>query len=87
MRNEKCFTILGWISTATAIAMYVSYISQINNNLHGVNGDWLQPLVAEINCSLWLGYDFLKKPKKDWPISIANSLGILFGLIAFSTAD
>lgn len=44
--NERVLTVLGWAATFTAIAMYVSYILQINNNLHGIKGNWLQPLAA-----------------------------------------
>ncbi|KMQ68943.1 membrane protein [Chryseobacterium sp. FH2] len=84
--NNTFFTILGWVATVTAMAMYVSYIPQISNNLKGLKGDWLQPLVAAINCTLWVTYGLLKKPKRDWPVAIANSPGIIFGLIAFITA-
>ena len=35
MENGKLFTILGWVATATAIGMYVSYIPQISDNLAG----------------------------------------------------
>ncbi len=86
MENNKFFTILGWVATGTAMAMYVSYIPQISSNLSGVKGDWLQPLVAAINCTLWVTYGILKKPKKDKPIIAANFPGIVFGLFAFITA-
>jgi uncharacterized protein with PQ loop repeat len=86
MENGKFFTILGWVATVTAMAMYVSYIPQIDNNLHGMKGTWLQPLVAAINCTLWVTYGILKKPRRDWPVAIANMPGIVFGLIAFITA-
>ncbi len=65
MENNKFFDILGWAATVTAIGMYVSYIPQISNNLNGMKGDWLQPLVAAINCTLWVTYGILKKPKRD----------------------
>lgn len=84
--NGRYFTILGWIATITAMAMYISYIPQISSNLQGNKGDWLQPLVAAINCTLWVTYGLLKKPKRDWPVAIANSPGIIFGLFAFLTA-
>lgn len=87
MKDGKFITILGWIATATAIAMYVSYISQISNNLNGIKGDWLQPLVAATNCTLWVTYGLFKKPKRDWPIIIANLPGIVFGLAACITAQ
>lgn len=86
MQNGKFITVLGWVATFTAIAMYVSYVSQIRNNLNGVKGDWLQPLVAVINCTLWVAYGLFKKPKKDWPIIVANVPGIVFGVIASVTA-
>lgn len=84
--NTKVLTVLGWLASFTAIAMYVSYIPQISNNLHGVKGSWIQPLVAAINCSLWVVYGVSKRPKKDWPIVFANLPGIIFGLLAFATS-
>ena len=86
MENSKFFNILGWVATATAIGMYVSYIPQISDNLAGHKGNPLQPLVAAINCSLWVAYGLLKKPKRDIPVALANAPGIIFGLIAFATA-
>ena len=86
MENGKHFTILGWVATATAIGMYVSYIPQISDNLAGHKGNPIQPLVAAINCLLWVAYGFFKKPKRDFPIILANLPGIIFGLIAFATA-
>lgn len=84
--DGKMMQILGWVATVTAMAMYFSYLPQIAHNLNGDKGDWLQPLVAAINCSLWVTYGFMKKPKSDWPIVVANSPGIFFGLFAFVTA-
>ena len=86
METGKLFTILGWVATATAIGMYVSYIPQISDNLAGHKGNPIQPLVAAINCLLWVAYGFFKKPKRDFPIILANLPGIIFGLIAFATA-
>ncbi|MCX8582035.1 hypothetical protein J3U31_05400 [Gilliamella sp. B3486] len=65
--------------------MYVSYIPQIIDNLHGFKANPTQPLAAAINCSLWVCYGLLRQ-KKDWPIAIANFPGVLFGLTAFITA-
>ena len=84
--NGKFFTSLGWLASATAIAMYVSYIPQIENNLHGEKGTWVQPLVAAVNCTLWVVYALMRKPHRDWPIVMANLPGIVFGLLAFATA-
>ncbi|MDR2221840.1 MAG: SWEET family sugar transporter [Flavobacteriaceae bacterium] len=75
--------ILGIVATVMAIAMYVSYIPQIIGNLNGNKSDYIQPLVAAINCSLWVLYGI---KKKDWPIAAANAPGILFGLFACLTA-
>ena len=86
MENGNLFTILGCVPTATAIGMYVSYIPQISDNLAGHKGNPIQPLVAAINCLLWVAYGFFKKPKRDFPIILANLPGIIFGLIAFATA-
>ena len=85
MNQEKFLSILGWVATATAMAMYISYIPQISSNLAGHKGDWLQPMVAGINCTLWVGYGFIRK-KKDWPIVIANLPGIICGFLASFTA-
>ena len=86
MDKDRFLTILGIVASVTAILMYVSYITTIQHNLSGAKGDPIQPLVAAINCTLWVLYALLKKPKKDWPVAIANAPGILFGLITFFTA-
>ena len=82
---EKFLNILGWVATGTAMLMYVSYIPQITSNLQGMKGDFLQPFVAGINCTLWVGYGFLKS-QNDWPIIVANMPGIIFGFTAAFTA-
>ena len=41
---------------------------------------------ATANCALWVTYGLLKKPKRDYPVAIANAPGIIFGLLAFATA-
>jgi len=58
---------------------------QIIGTLNGHKGDWIQPLVAGINCTLWVAYG-LWREKKDWPIVIANAPGIIFGGTAAITA-
>nr|WP_314741229.1 SemiSWEET family transporter [uncultured Haemophilus sp.] len=85
MTNERFITILGWIATFTAVCMYVSYLEQIGLNLDGQKGGLLQPLATSINCALWVAYGLLKE-KKDYPVSLANSPGVLLGLICFFTA-
>ena len=85
MENGKLFTILGWVATATAIGMYVSYIPQISDNLAGHKGNPIQPLVAAINCSLWVAYGLLKKPKRYYPVAKAKSPKIIPGALAMAT--
>lgn len=82
-QETKFIRIVGIVATVMAIAMYVSYIPQIIGNLNGNKSDYIQPLVAAINCTLWVMYGF---KKKDWPIALANAPGVLFGLFACITA-
>ena len=83
--NQKMFKILGWVATCTAMLMYISYVPQIMNNLHGNKSGFLQPMVAAINCTLWVCYGVFQE-KRDWPIIIANTPGIIFGALAAITA-
>ena len=83
--NTKFFKILSWVATFTAMLMYISYIPQISGNIHGHKGDFIQPFVAGINCTLWVLYGLLGE-KRDWPIVIANSPGIIFRFTAAFTA-
>ena len=83
--NQKAFKIIGWIETCTAMLMYIAYFPQILNNLNGDKSGFLQPMVAAINCTLWVCYGFFQK-KKDWPIVVANIPGVLFGAVAAITA-
>lgn len=85
MKSEKFIKYLSWTATVMAILMYVSYIPQIADNLNGSKGNPLQPLIAAINCSLWVLYGLCKKPR-DLPLAIANFPGVIFGLITFLTA-
>ena len=77
--------ILSVVATLTAVGMYVSYIPQIMGNLNGNKTSFVQPLVAAINCTIWVIYGPFKK-NKDLPIIFANLPGIVFGLIATVTA-
>ena len=83
--NQKMFKILGWVATCTAMLMYISYFPQIMNNLHGNKSGFLQPMVAAINCTLWVCYGVFQE-QRDWPIIIANTPGIIFGALAAITA-
>lgn len=77
---------IGIVASCAAILMYVSYIPQIYGNLHGEKSDFIQPLAAAINCTLWVFYGALKKPHADIPIIVANLPGVIFGLLAVYTS-
>ena len=83
--SDKQTKILGWLGTTLSILMYVSYIPQIMGNLNGNKTSFIQPLVAAINCTIWVVYGLFKK-EKDLPIIFANLPGIIFGLTATITA-
>ena len=83
--TEKQSKIFGYLGSALSILMYVSYIHQIMGNLSGHKTSFVQPLVAAINCTIWVIYGLFKK-NKDLPIIFANLPGIVFGLIATVTA-
>ena len=83
--SEGFISKLGRFASVLSVLMYVSYIPQIMNNLHGMKGTPIQPLVAAINCTLWVTYALLKK-NRDYPVAMANAPGIIFGLIAAITA-
>ncbi|MCT8389567.1 hypothetical protein D0501_05705 [Leuconostoc holzapfelii] len=86
MTNESDFIKkLSWTATIMSVMMYVSYIPQIMDNLSGHPSSPIQPLVAAINCTLWVTYGIAKK-NRDLPLAAANFPGIIFGLIAFWTA-
>ena len=82
---QNKMSIVGVIASGLSICMYVSYIPQIMGNLSGHQGDWIQPFVAFINCTIWVTYGFFKQ-QRDWPIVIANAPGIVFGLTTALTA-
>lgn len=82
--KEKRYITVGKIATVVCIIMYVSYVVQIINNLHGIKGNPIQPFVAMINSALWVVYGF-SATKPNWPIIISNIPGIGFGLIAALT--
>ena len=83
--NEKQIRILATVATIASICMYTSYIFQIQANLAGHKGNPIQPLCAAINCTLWVVYGLFKK-QRDWPIAIANSPGVVLGLITCITS-
>ena len=85
MDQEKTIKYLSWVATTMSVMMYVSYIPQIADNLAGIKGNPIQPLVAAINCTLWVVYGLGKK-QRDIALATANFPGIIFGLVTFITA-
>ena len=86
--SEKWFRILGIVGSVTAVAMYVAYIFLIVDNCtpgHAKSSPW-QPLCATANCTLWVLYGWFRKPKRDWPIMIANIPGVILGPITVITS-
>lgn len=83
--DNKTVLTIGRIGSVLSVLMYVSYIPQIMNNLQGNYGNPIQPLVAAINCFIWVLYALLRE-KKDWSLFVANFPGILFGLATFVTS-
>lgn len=83
--TEKQIKVVSVAAAIMSVSMYVSYIPQIQANLAGHKGAPLQPLVAAINCTLWVAYGLIKE-KRDWPIVLANTPGIVFGLVTFITS-
>ena len=76
---------LGWAATAGSLAMYFSYIDQIERNLGGDKGSTIQPLATVANASLWLLYGIGQRPR-DWPLIMANTPGVVLGLATLLTA-
>lgn len=85
MDQEKMIKYLSWVATTMSVMMYVSYIPQIADNLAGIKGNPIQPLLAAINCTLWVVYGLGKK-QRDLALATANFPGIIFGLVTFITA-
>ena len=83
--SDKQMKTLCWVATFMSVMMYVSYVPQIMDNLSGHEGNFIQPLVAAVNSSLWVYYGLFKE-ERDLPLADANAPGIIFGLITALTA-
>lgn len=83
--NEKYVKIFGWVGSILSLLMYVSYILQIIDNLHGRKGNWVQPAVACLNCLVWSIYGIGAKPR-NWPLICANIPGIFLAAFASITS-
>ena len=62
--HARLFPILARVASVTAVLMYVFYFPQIIDNINSHKGNWIQPLVAGINCTLWVACG-LWREKKD----------------------
>lgn len=83
--TQKQVKMIGYLGSALSVLMYVSYIVQIIDNLHGNKGNIVQPFAALCNCIVWTVYGFLIQPKQ-WPVIIANVPGIVLAFITIITA-
>ncbi len=68
-----------------AIIMFCSYIDQIRLNLSGRPGSIILPVATIVNGVSWVLYALLKE-RKDWPIAVCNTIGVVLGLITALTA-
>ena len=82
--SDKQMKTLGWVATFMSVMMYVSYVPQIMDNLSGHKGNFIQPLVAAVNCSLWVYYGLFKK-ERDLPLAAANAPGIILFFLTQKT--
>lgn len=83
--NEKIVDKIGWFAALMGMVMFLSYIDQIRLNVSGQIGSVILPIATMVNCLAWSSYGFLK-PKKDWPMVISNSFGVILSAIAAITA-
>lgn len=86
MLAKKYRRALGVTATCMSIIMYVAYVPQIYHNLVSPHkGDYIQPLTAAINCTLWVLYAWFKS-KRDRPLLFANLPGVILGILTTLTA-
>lgn len=83
-QRVKRVKLLSRVAIITCISMYISYIPEIIANFSGHPVSPIQPLVAMINATLWVGYGWFKT-YRDWPVIISNVPGIFFGFITVLT--
>ena len=83
--KEKRMQTLGWVATAMSVMMYVSYIPQIIGNLHGNKGR-LHPAIRSSSELHVMGHLWTVQREARPTAAAANFPGVIFGLIAASTA-
>ncbi len=76
---------IGWIASGTTIITFLSYLDQIRLNVQGNPGSILLPTATIVSCTFWLAYGALRE-KKDWPIIVCNTLGVIVASITSITA-
>ena len=84
MKETKFIRVLSVIASVIAVCMYVSYIPQIINNLHGAYCAPLQPFVAGLNCTLLSIYACFKSVG-DLAVFVGNLPWIFFWFITVFT--
>jgi uncharacterized protein with PQ loop repeat len=83
--KNKFIKNIGWVASGMAIIMFSSYIDQIRLNLNGKAGSIVLPIATILNCIFWLLYAIFRE-KKDLPLIICNTVGILVGTVTLITA-
>ena len=78
---EKYLNILGWIAVAITLYMEVSYFYRVVSD-DDYYGFGYPSILSLMNNMLWVGHGFFKN-KKDWPLIIANTSGIIIILLLF----
>ncbi|CAK8053569.1 SemiSWEET family transporter [Eupransor demetentiae] len=79
-RDERRIKLLHVVSRVAIFAcalMYISYISNIRDNLAGHPVDPIPAIMGLVNGVLWTAYGWLKT-HKDWPLIIADVPGVIF---------
>ena len=67
-------SLIGWVATVVAILMWSSLVDQIRLNLAGQKGSVIFATAVVLNCTLWVTYSVLKKPRL-WPRVIQSMAG------------
>ncbi|WP_245535199.1 hypothetical protein [Selenomonas infelix] len=76
-QDENC-----WRDCLRSVHLYVRFLYSADSwKSVRSSGGLDSAFVAFINCTMWVGYGFFKE-HRDWPLVIANSPGIIFGLTA-----
>ena len=83
--RDKAASAFGWTAAVIGLLLWLTLADQIRLNLSGQKGSVILAMTIVANCIAWVGYGLLKNPR-DWKLVIANSPGILLGIVAVYTA-